>query len=95
MSCLFLTLSSTRSTIPTSDGGKGCQQVMKKRNRGLEAAMPMPILPMLPKEEPILTREQVAEKLQVTPKFVDEIRRSRCANRLKFFKVGKYVRSRN
>lgn len=51
-------------------------------------------LPMLPKEEPILTREQVAEKLQVKPAFVDEIRRSRCAYRLKFFKVGKYVRFR-
>jgi len=67
---------------------------MNKRNRGPEAAMPMPVLPMPPKEEPILTREQVAEKLQVTPGFVDEIRRSRCANRLRFFKVGRYIRFR-
>ena len=70
---------------------------MKKVKKGLElegVATSMPNLPMLPKNEPVLTREEVAEKLQVKPGFVDEIRRRRCANRLRFFKVGKYVRYR-
>lgn len=43
-------------------------------------------------DEPILTKEQVAKRLQVTPDCVYEMTRSRCANPLPFIKVGKYVR---
>jgi excisionase family DNA binding protein len=45
-------------------------------------------------DSPILTRDEVAAFLRVTPACVIELTRARCSRPLPFFKVGKYVRFR-
>jgi excisionase family DNA binding protein len=43
---------------------------------------------------PVLTKEEVAAFLRVTPSCVTELTRRRCSRPLPFFKVGKYIRFR-
>jgi hypothetical protein len=47
-----------------------------------------------PKVRSVLTKDEVAEILRVTPSCVTELTRPRCSRPLKFIKIGKFVRFR-
>jgi excisionase family DNA binding protein len=49
---------------------------------------------VIPNPQSILTGEQVATQLQISPDTVYELTRRRCRNPLPFIKVGKYLRFR-
>lgn len=68
----------------------------KKNQQPVKVSSPVvhPTSNERPAFEPILTPEQVAERLQIKPRTVYELTRRRSARPLPVLKVGKYLRFR-
>lgn len=61
----------------------------------VQAGLPAPnVISINVSDEPWLTREQVAERLQLTPNQIYQLTRRRCRNPLPCYKAGIYQRFR-
>ena len=68
---------------------------MPKTKLKVVPAIVSTVIPTVPINDPLLTPEQTAARLQVPPSTIYELTRARAKRRLPVIRVGKYLRFRS